>query len=241
MPEFKHAQASSLNSQAVRRGLRPKHPPISYGMILFPGFQVLDVFGPLSALEILSKDREMNLYMVAATMKPVSTAYEAETNHAKGSNFAQTVLPTHTLADCPGLDVLIVPGGLGTRASDIILSPILDFITARYPLLQYLITVCTGSGLVARAGILDGRKATTNKAAWSQIVAWRPCVQWIPEARWVVDGNIWTSAGVSAGIDVTLAFIATVYGDESAQKVADSMEYERHLDPSDDPFAKLIH
>lgn len=217
---------------------RPRHPPVNYGMVLYPGFQVLDVFGPLSALEMLSRDHQLNLFMIAATKDPVANVTQTGPSHPKNSNFAQAVLPTHTLADCPDLDVLIVPGGQGTRAHD--LNIVVEFIAARYPSLQYLITVCTGSGLVARTGILDGKKATTNKKAWNEIVAMGPHVQWIREARWVVDGNVWTSSGVSAGIDVTLAFIETVYGEEAARKVANCMEYERHMDPSNDPFAKMI-
>lgn len=130
--------------------------PINYGMILFPGFQVLDVFGPLSALEMLSRHRRMNLYMIAATKDPVSSRYRPETRHPMDSNFSQTVLPTHTYADSPPLDVLIVPGGPGTRAPEI--NSTLEFIARRYSSLQYLITICTGSGLVARTGILDGKK-----------------------------------------------------------------------------------
>lgn len=84
------------------------------------------------------------------------------------------------------------------------------------------------------------KKATSNKASWNEIVALGPHVNWIPTARWAVDGNIWTSAGVSAGIDVTLAFIEAVYGEESARTVANAMEYERHMDPGNDPFAGMV-
>lgn len=108
-----------------------------------------------------------------------------------------------------------------------------------YPSLKYLITVCTGSGLAARAGILDGKRATTNKMAWKDMVALGPEVEWIPRARWVTDGNIWTSSGVSAGIDVTLAWIGSVFGEEKAKMIADGIEYTRHEDPKEDPFAEL--
>jgi len=107
--------------------------------------------------------------------------------------------------------------------------------------LKYVITVCTGAAIVARAGVLDGRCATTNKQSWAQTIALRTQVKWIAHARWVVDGNIWTSSGVSAGLDVTFAFIADVYGKGAADKVADALEYERHTDSSWDPYAELYN
>lgn len=87
--------------------------------------------------------------------------------------------------------------------------------------------------------MLDGKRATTNKMAWFEITALGANVDWVPHARWVVDGNVWSSSGVSAGIDVTLAWIEKVYGEEVAKKLANRMEYTRHEDPSYDPFAKV--
>lgn len=114
-----------------------------------------------------------------------------------------------------------------------------EFIKKVYPSLKYLITVCNGSVLAALAGVLDGKRATTNKQLWKLNTEARKEVNWVARARWVVDGNIWTSSGVSAGIDVTFAFIGAVYGAEVADEVATMLEYERHTDPSWDPFAEL--
>lgn len=75
--------------------------------------------------------------------------------------------------------------------------------------------------------------------AWEEITALGPEVEWVPRARWVADGNVWTSSGVSAGIDVTLAWIEEVYGEEKAQRIANGIEYSRHKDPNLDPFAEL--
>ena len=203
-------------------------------MVLFPGFQALDVFGPLDALNMLSRDYYMTLVMLAQDARPVSTRPLIRRFNPQNSTFSETVVSTHLYSDIPPLDVLIVPGGPGTRAPD--LNSTLDFIAEVYPSLKYLIAICTGVGLVSRAGVLDGKHATTNKAAWDSVTARRPQVLWTRPARWVVDGNTWTSSGVSSGIDVTLAFIAEVYGEVAAQKVADDMEYERRLDSSLDPF-----
>ena len=100
-------------------------------------------------------------------------------------------------------------------------------------------TICTGATIASRAGILDGRKATTNKKAWAWAISTGPSVDWQRTARWVVDGNIWTSSGVSAGIDLVLAWMGHVYGETVAQYVADSMEYRRTLNSTDDPFADI--
>ncbi|KAI9876947.1 MAG: hypothetical protein M1830_005233 [Pleopsidium flavum] len=212
--------------------------PSNYGVVLFPAFEALDVFGPLQALNVLSRSHHMNLALIASTLDPVSTQPRSASMNAHNSTFAQSVLPTHTFSQRPpSLDVLIVPGGLGTRAPD--LFETVTFIEKTYPRLQYLISVCTGAGLVARSGILNGKKATTNKAAWNSTTALGAEVEWVAHARWVRDGNIWSSSGVSAGIDVTFAFIEEVYGSETATMVANYMEYERHLDASWDPFAEL--
>lgn len=207
---------------------------ISIGIILFEGFQALDAFGPLDCINVLSRTHEVSLAIIAASLEPVSTKPPGVSQAT-----SQHVLPTHTFTDAPALDMLIVPGGMGTRSTDGRVQEAIDFIQKSYPQLKYLLTVCTGSGLAARAGVLDGKKATTNKRAWKEITAWRTEVQWVAQARWVVDGNIWTSSGVSAGIDVTLAWIGEVYGDETAQQIADGIEYTRHSDAAIDDFARL--
>lgn len=182
----------------------------------------------------------MNLSIIASTLDPVSTKPPNPSLNPHNSDFGQSVVPTHTFSQPPAsLDVLIVPGGRGTRTTDV--SEIVTFIKETYPRLQYLITVCTGAGLAARAGILDGKKATTNKALWKLTTELGPNVDWIPHARWVTDGNIWTSAGISAGIDVIFAFFKEVYGEEIATTIANNMEYERHTDANWDPFAELHH
>ncbi|KAL7267414.1 hypothetical protein RUND412_010002 [Rhizina undulata] len=209
--------------------------PVHYGIVLFPAFEVLDVFGPLSVLNFLSISQPIDLSIIAADLSPVITRLPF---NAISSNFFESVNPTHTFDSPPEkLDVLIVPGGPGTRATN--LQPLRDYITATYPELQYLVTICTGSAVVAQTGILDGKKATSNKAAWGWVTSQGPKVYWKGHARWVVDGNIWTSSGVAAGLDATFAFVKYLYGDEIATNIANTLEYERHQDPSWDPFADI--
>lgn len=213
--------------------------PKSFGYLLYPGFQALDVFGPLDALNILSLRQEnMTLAILARTLEPVSTVVTNRTYNPLNSTFGQKVLPSHTFTDAPQLDILLVPGGLGSEGD---VGTEIDFIRRTYPSLQYLISVCTGAGLLARAGVLDGRNATTNKAFWGPTTAFGPRVHWISHARWVHDGNVWTSSGVSAGIDVLFAWMEAVFGNATATEVANVLEYERHLNASWDPFADLYN
>jgi transcriptional regulator GlxA family with amidase domain len=210
--------------------------------ILFPAFEVMDVFGPLSPLNILSLDHKMNLSLISTNLSAVSTKPRAAAMNQANSTFGESILPTHTFANAPkDLDVLFVPGGLGTRSPAAEIQPHIDFINATYPKLQYLVTVCTGAGLAARAGVLDGRRATTNKSAWNQTTALRPQVHWVSHARWVHDGNIFSGSGVSAAIDTTLAFIEHVYGNDTATTIANGIEYVRYPNASCDPFADLYH
>ncbi|KAK4097134.1 DJ-1/PfpI family protein [Parathielavia hyrcaniae] len=222
---------------------KPPHdvtdPPVKFGMVLFRAFEPLDVFGPIQALFMLSRIRRLELSLIAETLDVVTTQPVVAAMNPMNSNVFPMLPPSHTLETAPtDLDVLIIPGGLGTRSP--LINATIEYITQTYPKVQYLITVCTGSALAARAGVLDGRQATTNKASWSSTVLYGPKTKWIPHARWVVDGNIWTSSGISAGIDATLAFIEHAYGRANATYVANMMEYERHEDPAWDPFADIF-
>lgn len=188
----------------------------------------------MDCLNVLSWSHPVNLALLSSTLEPVTTKSPVSP-HALG----QEVVPTHTFKTVPSLDLLLVPGGLGTRGSSPAIEETIAYIRNVYPTLKYLITVCTGSGLAARAGVLDGKRATTNKMAWDEITALGVNVEWVPRARWVVDGNVWSSSGVSAGIDVTLAWIEAVYGREVAERIANGIEYTRHEDSRQDPFADL--
>ncbi|KAI1505010.1 class I glutamine amidotransferase-like protein [Biscogniauxia marginata] len=209
-----------------------QQPPVKYAVALFPGFQALDVFGPVDILNLLSKTKPLELSILSATLEPVFTKSETS-----GHSIGQGVVPTHTFKDCPDdIEVLLVPGGFGTRDKDSI-QPVVDFIRSTYPKLRYLLTVCTGSAAVAMSGVLDGRRATSNKRAWEWATAQGSAVQWVRQARWVTDGNIWTSSGISAGIDMMYAFISDQYGDTVATDLATASEYIRKPDSNDDPFA----
>lgn len=221
-----------------------------YAIALFPGFEALDAFGPLQILNTLSRQTPIKLSVLAATIEPVSTRSPDPSLLATGSVCSQEIVPTGTFNDflAPAqegkeggkkkIDVLIVPGGAGTRFPEII-QPVIEFVAEIYPSLRYAVSVCTGAGVLARAGILDGKRATTNKIRWEATIALRTEVEWVRSARWVVDGNIWTSSGVSAGIDVMLALAREVYGRSVVGEVARIVEYvwDENDDGTRDPFA----
>lgn len=215
--------------------------PVNFGMIVFPAFTPLDVFGPLDMLNNFSLQQHMNLSIIASTLDPVTT--KLRNHNVAKSDFGQSIVPTHTFANPPAdLDVLFVPGGAGTRAvnspyPELRLTELIDYIRDVYPSLKYLVSVCTGAQLVAQAGVLDGRNATTNKNAFVSTAAFGPKTYWVAKARWVRDGNVYTSSGVTAGIDATLQFIEDVWGAERAAIIADGVEHVRVIDPSDDPFS----
>ena len=98
--------------------------------------------------------------------------------------------------------------------------------------------VCTGTVLLGMAGVLDGRRATTNKMDFTSTIHLAPKVDWVKEARWVEDGKFFTSSGVSAGMDMALAVMADLFGLEMAERLALGCEYEWHQDSTRDPFAK---
>lgn len=138
--------------------------------------------------------------------------------------------------DLGDIEVLIVPGGGGTRSN---VSEEIAFIKEMYPKVKYILSICTGATLLSRAGILDGKKATTNKFSWAWASAQGPNVNWVPKARWVEDGNIISSSGVSAGIDAAYALVSRLYGEPVADYLAKAAEYYRETDPSHDEFASI--
>jgi transcriptional regulator GlxA family with amidase domain len=214
---------------------------------LFPAFTSIDVFGPLGALNVLSITHNMTLSLISTNLDPVSVdraiingVYQGMSSWLS-QNFTEFVLPTHTLDNAPDFDVIMVPGGAGSRNINGT-QPHVDWLRTRFddPELAYMMSVCTGASLLARTGKIAGKNATTNKAAfnWVKTVEHAEDVNWIAKARWVVDGNLWTSSGVSAGTDMTLGWISHVYGRNESERIRIGMEWNA-LDQTEDPFAEL--
>ncbi|GAA5142113.1 hypothetical protein GCM10023213_27480 [Prosthecobacter algae] len=197
-------------------------PPLTLGVLLFPGFELLDAYGPLELWGNLKP--QVRIVTIAVTAGPVASAQGPET------------VATHGLQDAPALDLLLVPGGFGAfkALKD---EPLLAWLRGRSRNARVTMSVCNGASILAAAGLLDGRPATTNKAYWKAATRPGPKVKWVPQARWVDDGDIVTSSGVSAGIDMTLHVISRLYTRRLAEKMADQIEHEWHRDPAWDPFA----
>jgi len=194
------------------------------GAVLFEGFELLDVFGPLEMFGMLRD--EVDIEMIGHNAGLVASAQGPRAEVRCG------------LAHCRRFDILLVPGGRGTRqvVQD---SEFLDEITRLSGEAKYVTSVCTGAGILAKTDLLDGRRATTNKLAWEWATSQGPKVNWVPEARWIVDGKFVTAAGVSAGMDMALGLIENLFDRERAEEVARQAEYEWHDDPDWDPFARM--
>jgi transcriptional regulator GlxA family with amidase domain len=194
------------------------------GVLLFPEFELLDVFGPLEAF---GHAREwFRIVTVAEQAGPVTSAQ------------GPRAVADHGFADCPPLDVLLVPGGMGTRR-EVDNRALVEWIARQARTAQTTTSVCTGAALLARAGVLDGRRATSNKRAFGWVTEQGPKVHWVRQARWVDDGTVVTSSGVSAGIDMALHLIGRVAGPAARDEIATRMEYEWQSDAEHDPFAKI--
>jgi len=196
----------------------------SVGFVLFEDFELLDVFGPAEMFGVL-KDR-VRIEMIAAEAGPVRSSQGPRVIAERG--FAEVAEP----------DLVLVPGGIGTRTA-VDDEELVSWIRQMSTRAAYVASVCTGSALLARAGVLDGKRATSNKRAFEWVMSQGPLVNWIRQARWVEDGKFWTSSGVTAGIDMSLALIERLAGSEVATVVANRTEYERHVDPAWDPFSEL--
>jgi transcriptional regulator GlxA family with amidase domain len=194
------------------------------GALLFPGFEVLDLFGPLEMFGNLPG--AIDIVTVAQTPGPVR------------SGQGPSALAEYGFDDCPPLDLLLIPGGMGTR-TEVDNPAMIEWLRQRVPAAEVVMTVCSGTALPARAGLLDGRRATTNKMFFHEVAEQGPRVEWVREARWVEDGKFATSSGVSAGIDMALAVIAKLAGQDVSDRLAIATEYEWHRDADWDPFAKV--
>ncbi len=200
-------------------------------VVLFDGFTVLDAYGPIQAFAMC------RLPGTDGTPTPAFELFTmAESSGLVKAGEGPQTQADYSFADAPPYDLLLVPGGQGTRrlVND---APWLDKLAAASQKAALTTTVCTGAALLARTGLLDGRTATSNKMAWDWVVQQGPRVNWVRKARWVDDGDILTSSGVSAGIDMALSLIGRLHGLEAARRAARAVEYRWHEDPSDDPFA----
>ena len=195
------------------------------GVVLFEGFELLDVFGPLEMFGLAADHFEIRLI--------------SETGGVVASRQGPKSVCDDSFQSAPAIDVLLVPGGIGTRRE--VNNPVLlDWLNERSKQAELVASVCTGSALLAKAGVLDGLRATSNKLAFAWASAQSEKVQWQQQARWVEDGKVFSSSGVSAGIDMALAVIAKLVSEQAAEDAANFAEYTWQRDADCDPFASVV-
>ncbi len=191
--------------------------------LVFPGFETLDYFGPIEMLGGFGE--ETKIITVAKDLSPVPSVH------------GQRIVIDKSITEKNDYDLLFIPGGDSAlkEAKD---EELMQWIREASANAERVMAVCTGTVLLGMTGVLDGRKATTNKLDFTKTITLAPNVDWIKEARWVEDGKFFTSSGVSAGMDMALAVMADLYGMEMADRLAQTCEYEWQKDASRDPFAK---
>ena len=171
------------------------------------------------------------MHLIAEEKRPIILTTTSYPKH-----LAPRVEAQYDFDTAPDLDVLMVPGGIGTLV-EVDNPAMIDFLKRVVPEVAVATSVCTGSALYAKAGLLKDVAATGNKVFFDYLVSQGPA-DWQLEARWVESGRFLTSSGVSAGIDMSLAVIARFFGIDVARMVAQSTEYEWNEDPSRDPFVE---
>lgn len=199
--------------------------PIPVNAIVFDDFETLDIMGPVELFGLLQTHYQVQFYSLNGGLISNKHGVTIQTQpfQAMGIN---------------SQSILVVPGGIVTFEL-IKNQAFLDELKTLASQSGFVLSICTGSSLLAATGILDGIKATSNKMAFELVKKLNDKVLWQAQARWVVDGKFYTSSGVSAGMDMTLAFIHETQGEKVAQLCAEEAEYIWNNDPNVDPFSKL--
>ena len=197
---------------------------IPLNIVLFHDFETLDAMGPAEVLGWTGEGADYRIDCFSSSGGLVTSK--------QGIRF-----DTRPLAEMDAAGVLLIPGGMGVRTlvDDVgFVARVGEFAERA----SFVLTVCTGSALLARTGLLDGREATSNKIAFDWVVSVRPAVRWVRRARWVTDGKFYTSSGVTAGIDMALGFFADRTSLDFVRARAARIEHIWNEDRESDPFAR---
>jgi transcriptional regulator GlxA family with amidase domain len=194
--------------------------PLSVGILIFDDVEVLDFCGPF---EVFSSARAADAAGATALFRVFTVAERAGVVRCRGNLLVQ---PHFTIADHPPIDLLVVPGGWGTRR-EARNAALLDWIAAQDQGSTLTLSVCTGAFLLAARGLLDGKPATTHWASLDRLAEGYPAIEVRRDVRFVDAGHVVTSAGVSAGIDMALHVVERLRGPAVAAATARNMEYTR--------------
>jgi len=184
----------------------------TFGILLFQDVEELDFAGPLEVFGMSRKLLPGRVVTIAETLAPV-----------QGFNGLR-VLPDHAFSDAPELDVLLVPGGMGTR-TEVENPAVIEWLRKVAPTCDWVTSVCTGTLLLHEAGLVRGRRVTTH---WNFVESLRARgeVEVLDDVRYVRDGNVVTAAGVSAGIDMALWLVGQLEGPAHARSVQRMLQYD---------------
>src|SRR6266516_7591904 len=195
------------------------------GILIFPDVEVLDFCGPFEVFSVTRLNEDAR----REESSPFEVLLVPESLETVVATGGLKLIPDVTLDTCPPLDILVVPGGWGTRA-EAKNQRLLDWIAERGRSVETLTSVCTGSMLLGHAGLLDGRRATTHWRSLDRMRDAFPAVTVEDKLHVVEDGTVLTSAGISAGIDMALRVVARYHGDAIARATARHMEYRYRPD-----------
>src|SRR5258708_13608444 len=207
----------------------PSAGDLQVGIVIFDDVEVLDFAGPFEVFtvtgEILKDSADENRQ--AGTIRALTIAKSDQIVKARGNLLTQ---PHYTFENHPPLDLLVVRGGWGPRRQAE--NPMmLDWLRRVTPTTTINASVCTGAFLLGKIGLFDGRKATTHWQSLDRMAAAFPNVQVMRDVRWIDEGNVVSSAGISAGIDMSLHLVEILYGMALAAETAHEMKYhlQKHL------------
>ncbi len=191
--------------------------PRNVGILLFDDVEVLDFAGPFEVFSVTGRrgggEPPFNVYTLAGKAGPVI------------ARNGLAVVPHFTLEDCPPPEILVVPGGFGTRR-ELHNAPLIDWIAGQAARADLTLSVCTGALLLGKAGLLGGLHVTTHRAGLDLLRELVPDATVTWGERFIDNGAVITSGGISAGIDMALYVVARLLGDEVARETADYMEYD---------------
>ncbi len=184
--------------------------PLSVGIFIYEGVEILDFSGPA---EVFAATNGFKPFLVAMTKAPLTS-----------QGFIQ-VTPQYSIEDCPPTDILVFPGGATNRLLGE--QNLINWIAERAKTNQFMVSVCTGAALLSKAGLLDGKEATTFHGFISQLQEMTPNAKIHSQTRFVDNGQVVTTAGVSAGIDGALHVVSRIKGEAVAKATAKYMEYDK--------------
>jgi len=194
---------------------------MNINILLFNNFETLDIFGPI---EILGQIKNYQIHYYSEAGGVITNAQNLK-------------IVTEPISSADESGILVIPGGMGTRE----LVNNISFLNKLKSIAEkstYCLSICTGSAVLAKCGVLKNKKATSNKQALGWVKSVSDQVNWVEKARWVADGKYYTSSGISAGIDMTLGFVSDRFSKDKAIKIANDIEYIWNDDCTNDIFAR---